>query len=152
MQGYSRDSFYRSRDLYDCSGELALAHITKRKPNLKSRVAPEVEDAVMSLAIDLPACGQRRAPDELRKRGIEVSPFGVRSIRIRHDLRRPARTGLRAPGAPCHRTVSTGRNGAFGMPGAATPARPGRCDPFGPSSAPAPHPARGCWPGSSVIR
>ncbi len=32
--GYSRDSFYRFRDLYDRGGELAQSEMTKAKPNL----------------------------------------------------------------------------------------------------------------------
>lgn len=87
VMGYSRDSFYRFRDLYEQGGELALAEITKRRPNLKNRVAPEVEETVVALAVEQPAWGQTRASNELKKRGIDVSPFGVRSIWSRHDLR-----------------------------------------------------------------
>ncbi|NBB93714.1 MAG: IS481 family transposase, partial [Gammaproteobacteria bacterium] len=47
---------------------------------------PEVEEAVVQLGIDEPAWGQARASNELKKRGIEVSPFGVRSIWLRHDM------------------------------------------------------------------
>ena len=87
VMGYSRDSFYRFRDLYEQGGEMALAEMTKRRPNLKNRVAPEVEEAVVAIAVEQPAWGQTRASNELKRRGIEVSPFGVRSIWIRHDLR-----------------------------------------------------------------
>lgn len=75
--GYSRDSFYRFKKLYENGGEEALREISKRKPIIKNRVPEPVERAVIELAIENPALGQLRASQELLQRGIVVSAGGV---------------------------------------------------------------------------
>lgn len=86
IMGYSRDSFYRYKQLYETGGDEALQDISRKQPNEKNRVPEYVEAAVVALAVDNPALGQLRASNELLKQGIIVSSSGVRSIWQRHDL------------------------------------------------------------------
>ena len=78
MMGYSRDSFYRFKELYDTGGELALQELTRKKPLLANRTAPEIEALILELSLEQPAFGQIRIANEIRARGHSISPAGVR--------------------------------------------------------------------------
>jgi transposase InsO family protein len=84
--GYSRDSYYRFKQLYEEKGEEGLQEISRRKPNYKNRIASDIEEAVIRFAVEQPAYGQLRVSNELRKQGVFVSPQGVRYIWVRNNL------------------------------------------------------------------
>ena len=87
IMGLSRDTFYRYKAAVENGGVEALVDKNRRKPNIKNRVDEVTESAVVAYAIEQPAHGQVRASNELRKRGIFISPSGVRCVWIRHELK-----------------------------------------------------------------
>lgn len=84
--GYSRDSFYRFKQLYETGGDEALREVSRKKPIVKNRIEPEIEQAILELAFEKPAFGQVRVSNELKKKGLLISPGGVRSVWLRHEL------------------------------------------------------------------
>jgi hypothetical protein len=57
-----------------------------KKPNIKNRIDSELERKIVNLAFEQPAWGQLRVSNHLRKEGVFISPGGVRSVWLRHDL------------------------------------------------------------------
>ena len=84
--GYSRDSFYRYKELYEQGGDAALAELSRKKPNRKNRIAADIEERVVAYAVEQPAHGQQRASNSLKKEGVFISPCGVRCVWMRHGL------------------------------------------------------------------
>lgn len=77
VMGYSRDGFYRFKELYDKGGEVELQEISRHRPLLKNRVDPKIEAAVVELALELPAYGQIRIANKVLKRHA-LTPVHVR--------------------------------------------------------------------------
>lgn len=86
VMGFSRDTFYRYKSAVEEGGVESLFDKSRRHPNLKNRTDQATEQAVLDYVIECPPHGQTRVSNELRKRGIFVSPSGVRCIWLRHNL------------------------------------------------------------------
>ena len=92
--GFSRDSFYRFKELYEKGGEAALIEMSRRVPNPKNRVAETIERRILELVLEQPAWGHTRIANELAKQGIRVSPTGVGSSSARSTSSSPDRAWM----------------------------------------------------------
>ena len=86
VMGFSRDTFYRYQAAVADGGVEALLDANRKKPNIRNRIEASIEFAVAAFALEQPAFGQVRVSNELRKRGVFVSPSGVRSVWLRRNL------------------------------------------------------------------
>ena len=71
---------------HDIRGESVPQEISRRKHVLKNRTKSEVEQAAVDLAIEQPGWGQVRVSAMLKRRGLSISPAGVRCVWQRHGL------------------------------------------------------------------
>jgi hypothetical protein len=81
VMGYSRDRFYRFKELYEQHGEAGLQEISRKKANPKNRVEPVVEEAVVAMATACPAYGQLRASNELKNKTFSFHQVGCALVR-----------------------------------------------------------------------
>lgn len=65
---------------------MALQELSRRNPLPAHRTPPEVEALVVELSLELPAFGQVRIANEVRKRGHSLSPAGVRGVWQHNDM------------------------------------------------------------------
>lgn len=86
IMGLSRDTFYRYQNAVEEGGIEALVEKSRRRPNQKNRIDEATEEAVVAFAFENPAFGPVRVSNELRKRGVFISPSGVRCVWLRHEL------------------------------------------------------------------
>ena len=86
IMGVSRDTFYRYQEAREQGGLEGLLQKSRKTPNLKNRIDPAIEKAVIQIAFDEPAWGQTRASNELKSKGLSVSGAGVRGIWLRNNL------------------------------------------------------------------
>ena len=86
VMGFSRDTFYRYQKAVEEEGVNSLIDRSKRGPNIKNRTVPEIEEAILKMALDEPAWGQTRVSNELRQRGLLISLAGVRGVWVRNGL------------------------------------------------------------------
>jgi hypothetical protein len=85
--GCHRDTFYEVRRAFQVGGVAAFVE-EKRGPRQPhpNRVAAEIEAQVLDCSLHQPIYGAERVANELRLRGVNVSPSGVRGVWLRHEL------------------------------------------------------------------
>lgn len=84
--GVSRQHFYDIKQAVEEEGIEGLVEKSRRKPRIGNRVPAEFESAVLKYSLEYPTHGQTRVSNELRQKGIVISPGGIRSIWMRHKL------------------------------------------------------------------
>ena len=84
--GVSRQHYYDIKRAIDEEGLEGLLEKSRRIPRIGNRVAAEIEQKLLDYSLEFPTHGQSRVANELRKQGIQISPGGVRSVWLRHNL------------------------------------------------------------------
>jgi transposase InsO family protein len=84
--GVSRQHYYDIKQAIVEDGIEGLLEKSRRSPRMGNRVAPEIEQRILDYSLEFPTHGQTRVSNELKRKGVVLSPGGVRSIWLRHEL------------------------------------------------------------------
>ena len=84
--GISRQHYYDIRKAVTEEGVQGLLEKSRKMARVRNRVDSDVEEAILQYALEYPTHGQVRVANELRKKGLDISAGGVRSVWLRHEL------------------------------------------------------------------
>ncbi|HEX9261118.1 MAG TPA: IS481 family transposase [Candidatus Bathyarchaeia archaeon] len=84
--GVSRQHYYDIKTAIVEEGLEGLLEKSRCAPRIGNRVASVIEQALLDYSLEFPTHGQTRTANELKKKGIEISAGGVRSVWLRHNL------------------------------------------------------------------
>ena len=84
--GYSRESYYRLKKLYDIGGEIAIRSKSGQRNKCLGADAQKIEKIVVDLTIKNPHRGHQWIARKINKMGFKISSFGVWYIWEKYDL------------------------------------------------------------------
>lgn len=86
LAGLSRSQYYAMKKAYETNGKEGLAPRIRRKPDMPNRTPTQLEQQILSLTRGYPTFSYIRLAQEMRSKGIAVSPTTVRYVWQRHGL------------------------------------------------------------------
>lgn len=106
IMGYHRDTFYEVRRAFQMGGTAGLVE-EKRGPRNPhpNRVTEDVEAAILAYCLESPTVGSQRVANDLRLKGVIVSPSGVRGVWLRNNLESKLKRLLRLEQAAQEETL-----------------------------------------------
>lgn len=84
--GVSRQHYYDIKRTIAEEGLQGLMEKSRKGPRIGNRCSPEIEQSILDYCLEFPTHGQVRVSNELKRKNINISGGGVRSIWIRLDL------------------------------------------------------------------
>ncbi len=84
--GVSRQHYYDIKDAVMENGVDGLIEKSRSRARVANRVSEIYEKAVLDYSLEWPTHGQTRAANELKRKGVNISSGGIRSIWLRHKL------------------------------------------------------------------
>jgi transposase InsO family protein len=88
--GASRQHYYDIKATLEEEGIEGLVEKTRRAPRISNRVDEAIEEKILAHSLEFPTQGQVRVSNELKQKGVIVSPGGIRGVWLRHGLEKKA--------------------------------------------------------------